>query len=173
MDIGNLGVAAESNTVRIGTQGTQKATYIAGIFGSSVTGDAVVVSNTGKLGIVMSSARYKRDIHDMDAASSNLMKLRPVTFRYKDDPRGRCSTGWSPRKSRALPGTGELCTDGKVKTVRYLTLTAMLLNELQKQAREKLRNRQFSTRKQLDGRSLQAEPIKGDPVKWLRRGSNG
>ena len=41
MDIGNLGVAAESNTIRIGTQGTQTATFIAGIFGSSVTGDAV------------------------------------------------------------------------------------------------------------------------------------
>ena len=88
IDIGNLGVAAESNTIRIGTQGTQTATYIAGIFNSSASGDAVEVSNTGQLGMVMSSARYKRDIHDMDEASSNLMKLRPVTFRYKDDPQG-------------------------------------------------------------------------------------
>ena len=39
----------------------------------------------------MSSARYKRDIRDM-ARSGKLMKLRPVTFRYKDDPRGRSST---------------------------------------------------------------------------------
>jgi hypothetical protein len=79
-DIGNLGVAAESNTIRIGKQGTQAATFIAGIAGSSVTGDAVVVSSTGQLGIVVSSARYKRDIRDMDAASNDLMKLRPVTF---------------------------------------------------------------------------------------------
>ena len=69
------------------------ATYIAGIFGSSVTGDAVTVSSSGQLGIVMSSARYKRDIHDMDATSSNLMKLRPVTFRYKDDPAGTLQYG--------------------------------------------------------------------------------
>jgi hypothetical protein len=49
------------------------------------TGDAVIVSNTGKLGIVKSSARYKRDIHAMGGKSSGLLKLRPVIFRYKGD----------------------------------------------------------------------------------------
>jgi hypothetical protein len=34
----------------------------------------------------MSSAHYKRDIRDMGAASSKLVKLRPVSFRYKNDP---------------------------------------------------------------------------------------
>jgi Chaperone of endosialidase len=86
IEIGSLGLAAESKTIRIGTQGTQTATYIAGVFASSVAGSAVVVSNTGKLGIVTSSARFKRDIHDMGGSSSGLMKLRPVTFRYKNDP---------------------------------------------------------------------------------------
>ena len=33
IDIANLGVAAESNTIRIGTVGTQTNTYIAGISG--------------------------------------------------------------------------------------------------------------------------------------------
>lgn len=47
-----------------------------------------MVSSTGRLGIVMSSARFKRDIHDMGRTSSGLMKLRPVTFRYKNDPEG-------------------------------------------------------------------------------------
>jgi trimeric autotransporter adhesin len=77
VDIGNPGVAAESNTIRIGTQGTQTKAFIGGVCGSSVSGDAVVVSSTGQLGIVVSSARYKRDIRDMDAASGNLLKLRP------------------------------------------------------------------------------------------------
>ena len=40
VDIGNLGVAAESNTIRIGTQGTQTATFIAGIFNSRVRAEA-------------------------------------------------------------------------------------------------------------------------------------
>ena len=87
IDIGNHGVAAESNTIRIGTQGTQTATYIAGISGAGVTGGAPVeVTSAGQLGIVMSSARYKRDIRDMggqeqrsaEAASGDLpLQQRP------------------------------------------------------------------------------------------------
>jgi hypothetical protein len=36
-----------------------------------------------KLGTVSSSRRYKEDIQDMADASSGLLRLRPVTFRYK------------------------------------------------------------------------------------------
>ena len=46
IDIGNQGVAAESKTIRIGTQGTQTATFIAGISGAGVTGAAVEVNST-------------------------------------------------------------------------------------------------------------------------------
>jgi hypothetical protein len=137
IDIGNLGVATESNTIRVGIQGLQKAAFIAGIFGSSATGDAVVVSNTGKLGIVLSSARFKRDIHDMADSSEALMKLRPVTFKYKNDPEGIKQYGLVAEEvARIYPELVSYGTDGKVETVRYLTLTAMLLNELQKQTRE-------------------------------------
>jgi hypothetical protein len=63
IDIGNPGVPGESNSIRIGTTGTQNATYIAGIFGATVTGGcAVVVESTGQIGCVSSSARYKRDV---------------------------------------------------------------------------------------------------------------
>ncbi len=137
IEIGSPGAKADSNYIRIGTQGTQKATYIAGIAGSSVTGDAVNVSSTGQLGIVMSSARYKRDIHDMNDASSNLMKLRPVTFRYKDDPAGTLQYGLVAEEVEKLyPELVTHATDGEVQSVRYSMLTGMLLNELQKQAGE-------------------------------------
>ncbi len=137
MDIGNPGVAAESKTIRIGTQGTQTATYIAGIFNSSASGGAVEVSNTGKLGMVLSSARYKRDIHNMDEASNNLMKLRPVTFRYKDDAQGIKQYGLVAEEVEKLyPELVIRDTSGKVQSIRYLMLTSMLLNELQKQARQ-------------------------------------
>jgi hypothetical protein len=137
IDIGNLGVAAEAKTIRIGVQGTQTATYIAGISGSAMTGDGVVVSNTGKLGIVMSSARYKRDIRDMDESSSSLLKLRPVTFRYKDDPAGTLQYGLVAEEVEKLyPELVTHAVDGQVQSVRYSMLTSMLLNELQKQARQ-------------------------------------
>jgi hypothetical protein len=136
--IGNAGVAHESNTIRIGIQGTQTATYVAGIFGSKTTGGCeVVVEKTGRLGCVKSSARYKRDIHDMDAASGNLMKLRPVTFRYKDDPDGTRQYGLIAEEvARVYPELIVRDADGKVESVQYWMLTAMLLNEVQKQARE-------------------------------------
>jgi trimeric autotransporter adhesin len=137
IDIGNRGVAAESNTIRIGIQGIQKKTFIAGISGTAVGGSAVVVNATGQLGIVVSSARYKRDIHDMDAASSNLMKLRPVTFRYKEDPKGERQYGLIAEEvGRLYPELVSYDADGKVVSVRHHELVPMLLNETQKQARQ-------------------------------------
>lgn len=35
------------------------------------------------LGTISSSRRFKKDIQDMGNASANLMRLRPVTYRYK------------------------------------------------------------------------------------------
>jgi hypothetical protein len=54
IDIGNKGVAAESATIRIGIGATHKATFIAGIFGTSVTASAVVVNSNGRLGVTVS-----------------------------------------------------------------------------------------------------------------------
>src|SRR5205807_1325316 len=60
IDIGNLGVAAESNTIRVRTVGTQTNTYIAGISGVTVAGGVgVIIDTNGKLGTVVSSERYK------------------------------------------------------------------------------------------------------------------
>ena len=50
IDIGSKGIADESNTIRIGTEGTQTATYIAGISGVTVSGEPVVVDSSGHLG---------------------------------------------------------------------------------------------------------------------------
>jgi hypothetical protein len=139
IDIGNVGVAAESKTIRIGTQGTQTATYVAGIYGSAMVsgGDAVVVGSNGRLGMVMSSARFKRDIQDMGAKSSGLLKLRPVTFRYKSDPSGALQYGLVAEEvARVFPELVSYGPDGKPMTVRYLMLSTMLLNELQKQTAE-------------------------------------
>jgi hypothetical protein len=137
IDIGGSGPGDESNTIRIGHNTTQSATYIAGISGTGVTGSAVEVTGSGQLGIVLSSARYKRDIHDMGGASAGLMKLRPVSFRYKDDPSGTLQYGLVAEEvERVYPELVTRGPDGKFQSVRYLEFTALLLNELQKQTQQ-------------------------------------
>src|SRR5262249_48413327 len=137
IEIGNLGAATDTNTIRVGKQGTQTATYIAGIAGSAVSGSDVVVNNSGRLGIVASSARYKRDIHDMGESSDALMKLHPVTFHYRDE--GERTIQYGLIAEEVAPVYPELVvrdTEGRVESVRYSMLTSMLLNELQKQDRK-------------------------------------
>src|SRR5206468_6657643 len=80
-----MGNAADANTTRIGKQGTQKNTFVAGIFGTAVTGSTVVVNSTGKLGVATSSARFKEAVKPMDKASEPILALRPVSFRYKEE----------------------------------------------------------------------------------------
>src|SRR5271170_4058771 len=95
----------------------------------------------------------------MDEASSNLMKLRPVTFRYKNDPQGIKQYGLVAEEvARVYP---ELVSydHGKVESVHYLTLTAMLLNELQKQT-VGLQKQAAELRSQRRENAQQAEQIK-------------
>ena len=85
----------------------------------------------------MSSARYKHDIRDMGAKSAGLLKLRPVTFLYNNDQTGTLQYGVVAEEvARVYPELVSGGADGKVKTVRYLELIPMLLNELQEQAKE-------------------------------------
>jgi Chaperone of endosialidase len=155
IDIANGGAAGDSHTIRIGTQGTHQATFVAGIFGSSVSGDAVVVNDAGQLGVVMSSARYKRDIREMGNKSADLMKLRPVTFRYKNDPQGTRQYGLVAEEVGSIyPELVSRGSDGQIQTVHYLSLVPMLLNELQKQARE---NQQQAEQLQLRVRENQRQ----------------
>jgi trimeric autotransporter adhesin len=86
-------VADDDSTIRLGTEGTQTATFIAGVSDTAITGVDVVVSTDGQLGVLPSSMRYKRDIASLENRSQGLWQLRPVTFRYKRDRRASASMG--------------------------------------------------------------------------------
>lgn len=142
IDISNGGVAGESGVIRIGNEGTQTATYIAGIYGAT-TGSGpspVVVDSNGQLGTIASSRRYKEDIHNMGAASDGLLHLRPVTFRYKkpyaDGSRPIEYGLIAEEVAEVYPDLVVRGQDGKVETVQYYKLDAMLLNEIQKLAKQ-------------------------------------
>jgi hypothetical protein len=137
--IDNVGIADESNTIRIGD--TQTRTFIAGIRGVTTATAAipVLVGTDGQLGTVSSSRRVKDDITDMGTASTVLMQLRPVTFHYKSDqnPKGRSlQYGLVAEEVAAVaPNLVARSASGEIETVYYQHLTPMLLNEYQKQQR--------------------------------------
>ncbi len=136
----NYGVAGESNTIRIGTKGTQTATYIAGISGTKVAGGvAVQIDTNGRLGTITSSARYKEAIKPMAKASEAIFSLQPVTFRYKRelDPEGTPQFGLVAEEvAKVDPELVARDEEGRPYTVRYDAVNAMLLNEFHKEHRK-------------------------------------
>ena len=142
IDIGNKGVTHESNTIRIGTTGTQTATFIAGIRETPLAqGVAVAVGITadGQLGVRASSERFKEAIKPMDKTSEAIFSLQPVTFRYKKalDPQALPQFGLvAEQVAKVDPDLVVSDENGKPFTVRYEEVNAMLLNEFLKEHRK-------------------------------------
>lgn len=137
IDIANAGIRGESKTIRIGNT-YQNQTFIAGISGKvSSSGNAVYINALGKLGTNKSSRLYKKDITSMGAASAVLIRLRPVTFRYKPefyDGSKLLQYGLIAEEVKSvLPDLVSYNADGQIDTVRYQFLAPMLLNEFQRQ----------------------------------------
>ena len=139
IDIGNNGVAGDTGVIRIGKASTATATFIAGISGKTVAnGVAVIINSSGQLGTIQSSARFKDDIKPMDKASEAILALAPVTFRYKEelDPDKIPQFGLiAEQVEKVDPDLVVKDEDGKVSTVRYEAVNAMLLNEFLKEHR--------------------------------------
>ena len=138
--IGHAGVASESNAIRIGTPGVHMNTYLAGVTGTSApNGSQVLIDSTGHLGTFSSSRRYKEDIREIGDASNRLMELQPVQFRYRQP----ASDGSKPLQyglvaedvDTVFPELVVHDGSGRIESVQYHELPALLLNELQKQHR--------------------------------------
>ena len=132
---GNNNVYIGSNI--LGFAGENNACYIASIFGgTSANGIPVLIDSNHKLGTATSSARFKRDIHDMDKTSEALFALRPVAFRYKKeiDPTGISQLGLVAEDvEKVSPDLVVRDKEGKPYSVRYDQVNAMLLNEFLKE----------------------------------------
>jgi hypothetical protein len=143
--IGAQGAPGDSGTIRIGTPSIQTSFLVAGVSNVNLGGDSNAVgvlidTTTGQLGIASSSRRYKEDINDMGEASRDLMRLRPVTFRYKKP----LADGSKPIQygliaeevNEVYPDLVAHSADGQIETVKYQVLDSMLLNEVQRQQAE-------------------------------------
>jgi hypothetical protein len=131
--LGHTGAPHESHTMRLGTIYTNTV-YMEGVAAQGQAGVPVVITPLGKLGILTSSARYKTDIQSMRARSTDIYKLRPVTFRYKTDQEHRRQYGLIAEEvAKVYPELVVKAADGKVESVQYHELISMLLNEVQRQ----------------------------------------
>jgi hypothetical protein len=137
------------NVICLGTLGDTQAAgqvtpnrcFIGNIVGVTTGGPApsvpVVIDQDGQLGTVASSRQFKKDINPIDQASEAILKLKPVTFHYKDrDVKSDLTPQFGliaedvEQVNRDLVVYGK---DGKLWTVRYDAVNVMLLNEFLKE----------------------------------------
>ena len=88
------------------------------------------------LGTVTSSKHFKEDIKPMGKTSEALLRLKPVTFRYKKeiDPQGTSQLGLVAEDvEKVNPDLVVRDKEGKPYSVRYDQVNAMLLNEFLKE----------------------------------------
>jgi hypothetical protein len=140
--IRNDGAAADTNTIKIGTGGTQTSAFIAGIRGRTTrlnNAIPVLIASDGQLGTVSSSRRYKEAIEPIGDMSGMLTKLRPVTFRYRepfDEGAKPIQYGLIAEEvAEVLPDLAVFNDDGRPETVKYHLLPSFLLAGYQQQQR--------------------------------------
>jgi len=139
--IGNEGEESEEDgSIHIGNTDHTR-TFIAGISGANVAGGvSVLVSPDGQLGTVLSSRRYKKDIEPLGELSRDLLRLRPVAFRYKEpDSKGDHPLQYgliAEEVAEVYPDLVAYSKDGRAQTVKYHKLNSLLLNELQRQQQQ-------------------------------------
>jgi len=131
------GSASESGAIRIGTAGNQTACFISsiGTVTLSLSATAVLIdTSTGKLGVLLSSEKFKRNIRNIDTVSNDILKLRPVVFTYKDDESNTDQFGLIAEEVDTIfPALVVRDEDGEPKSVQYHVLPILLLNEMKKQ----------------------------------------
>jgi hypothetical protein len=136
-----VSVASENYVTRIGVTYADPSvtgtptTYISGIYNVPLSGNAVVVTSTGQLGVAaVSSERFKTDVAAMGANTAKLAQLRPVTFKLRTDRKGTVQYGLIAEEvARVYPELAIRDENGRIDGVRYDELAPMLLNEMQKE----------------------------------------
>jgi len=139
-----LGISTADNQVAIGVAAAgpfaniSNTCFIRSIWNQPVSNGAsqrdVFVDSNNVLGEAVSSRRFKHDIQPMDNASEALLKLKPVTFKYKSDQSGTTQYGLIAEEvAEVAPNLATYGNDGKVQSIKYTQINALLLNEFLKE----------------------------------------
>lgn len=112
---------------------------------SATGGNAVCISattfdvqNAGNTTCVTSALRFKENIKDLvsDLSVDTLMKLRPVTFDYKEGYHGKNETAKSygliaEEVEKVDSALVDYCDDGKVCTLHFEKITGLIVSAIQ------------------------------------------
>ena len=169
-------MTGDSNTTRIGFTGAQQRAFIAGINGVVLgSGVPVYIDPNGQLGTgIPSSRRFKQDIHAMGSASDPLMKLRPVTFRYRSAPSNLQYGLVAEQVAKVMPTLAVYGQNGRPLTVDFQNLPVLLLNQVQRRQRQiralEARNDRLKRQQQRD---RLADEQGASPLRAKRWGAGG
>ena len=121
-----------SNQVRLGNGAVLTLYCMAAYVGTvGVTNRDLYVDNTGKIGYVASSKRYKNNITNMENVNW-LYDLRPVNYTYKNDSTNRKQFGLIAEEVEKLNSLFvSYNPDGTVETVNYSSLISPMLKAIQ------------------------------------------
>jgi hypothetical protein len=138
---GNVGSANHVICIGQGVAGANvdNSCYIGSIWNQPGGSQPVYVNSDGKLGALVSSRRFKDEIKPMAQASEVIYSLEPVSFRYKPEIEPSRPRGFGLIAEDVEKLNPDLVTrgvDGKVNSVRYDQVNAMLLNEFLKAHRK-------------------------------------
>jgi hypothetical protein len=138
---GNVCIGADV----LGTAGVDNTTWIGNIYTTvqpvvGIDPDSVTVNSAGRLGRgAVSSRRYKHDIKLMGKVSEALFKLKPVSFRYKEEFDSTQTLAFgliAEEVAEIYPDLVGRNPEGQPESVRYEQINAMLLNEFLKEHRK-------------------------------------
>jgi hypothetical protein len=153
-------------------ENVNNTTWIGNVFGTTTasgTTQPVIVSETGQLGTISSSRRFKKQIKPMDRASESILALKPVTFNYKTDKTNTPQFGLVAEDVAAVnPDLVVRDENGEIYSVRYEAVNAMLLNEFLKEHRKVSQLEATLTQQQTSFQSKVAEQEK--EIEALRSG---
>ena len=137
------GITTASNVICIGDNldgaNVSNSCYIGGIWSQPGGSQAVYINSDGKLGQMVSSRRFKDEVKSMNEASKIIYGLKPVSFRFKPEiePTRPLSFGLIAEDVEKIsPDLVTRDSDGKVNSVRYEAVNAMLLNEFLQEHRK-------------------------------------
>jgi len=128
--------ATISNEIRIGnTSNNTLYCYAAYLTNVGTTREDLYVDNTGKVGYISSSVRYKDNISDMEDIKW-LYKLRPVNYTYISDSLKIKQYGLIAEEVEQINSSFVSYRDGKVETVTYSSLITPMLKAIQEQQQQ-------------------------------------